>query len=373
MSHELRTPLALISATMHELRFGADLTDAERDTMWQISERNADRLRRLVNSLLAYGRLEAGHLETNLAATDVHALTTQTCASFAGEFERAGIRYVVDVDTIDQLLLVDAEMWETVVLNLLSNAYKFTLHGSVSVRLEHRPVDGLLVFTVTDTGAGIPPEQVGRVFDRFERVRGQAARTDEGAGIGLALVKAIVDRHSGSIAVTTSLGSGTTMMVTLPAVPAPSSTSDAAADLDASLPTPMVDRGSEKDTGLGRQRLMIVDDSEDVTTLLVVALSRRWHITTARNGEEALKQLSRVPVDLIITDAMMPVMDGRSLARCLRARRDTATVPVILLTGFGAATPEAVDGLIDQVIAKPFKIADLMSAIEILLAKSRTG
>jgi signal transduction histidine kinase/CheY-like chemotaxis protein len=363
VSHELRTPLALISGSTRELRHDDGLTDDERARLWGLTERNIDRLRRLVESLLAYGRLEAGHLEPQFEPCDLARLTADSCHSFVTEFRRAGIDFDVAIEPLAGQVEVDPDLWETVVLNLLSNAYKFTLAGRVAVRLEpdgeHR-----VRFTVSDTGVGIAPEHRELLFERFGRVRDQQARTDEGAGIGLALVAAIVDRHGGSIAVDSTPGVGTTMTVVVPTggpeQPERAETTSPREHAADALDRPVVvDR---------TKRLLVVDDSDDLLSLLELVLSRHWVVHTASNGEHALDVLEGVTPDLVITDHQMPIVDGPALVRTLRERADTVDVPIILLTGRADADP-AVHELIDAVVRKPFTTHDLVTTARSLLTR----
>lgn len=373
VSHELRTPLALISGTVEELRTSTDLDERQRAELLDLASRNVDRLRRLVDSLLAYGRLEAGHLEPRPVPTDVAALTAAACESFAREFLEAGIEFSRKIDDVGGHVSVDPSMWETVLLNLLSNAYKFTLEGSVTVSLHSEGSD--LVLRVTDTGVGIAPETQVEVFERFRRDRTVEGRTDEGAGIGLALVRAVVERHGGRIHVDSAVGVGTTMTVTMPIVrparadDADSNTSDTRAhDVDQPDPAAAIESGV-RTTG---RRVLVVDDSADLLSLLELTLSRHWQVETAHNGRQALDVLTahpRRPVDLVMTDAMMPVLDGPGLIREIRSRPDLARVPVVLLTGRGGAVPHGVHDLIDASMDKPFQLAELIALVDNLLSR----
>lgn len=389
VSHELRTPLALISGTVEELRTADDLDESERAGLLDLASRNVDRLRRLVDSLLAYGQLEAGHLEPRPVPTDMVALTAAACESFAREFRQAGIEFIVRLDDVGGRVWVDPSMWETMLLNLLSNAYKFTLEGSVSVDL--RSTGSELVLEVADTGIGIAPEQRIEVFERFRRDRSAAGRTDEGAGIGLALVHAVVERHGGHIALDSEVGVGTTMTVTVPIVrPDGPQRAGGHTDVgtgDAAVPNAASGPGSGEPAGPGTtadpagagtgvrtagRSVLVVDDSEDLLALLQLALSRHWQVEVAHNGRRALELLEGddgTSVDLVITDAMMPVLDGPGLIRQIRSRSDLAEVPILLLTGMGGDVPGGVDDLIDASMGKPFQLAELVALVDDLLSR----
>lgn len=357
VSHELRTPLALIAGTTHELRSRTDLSDTERATLWRLAERNIDRLRRLVESLLAYGRLEGGHLVPRLVPVDLAHLTAEACESFVGEFRRAGIHFDVEVGRSTATAMVDPDLWEAVVLNLLSNAYKYTLEGRVAVRLDVADDDHVR-FSVADTGVGIAAEHLDALFERFHRIRGQPGRTDEGAGIGLALVAGIVHGHGGSIEVDSTPGVGTTMTVTVPVGEPPRAEREAEpASSVTAVPAAATAPPGASDP---RRCVLVVDDSDDLLSLMRLVLERRWTVHTARNGHEALQALDQIEPDIVITDVQMPILDGLDLIRAVRERPDTAALPIVLLSG-RTAPDQWVGELVDAVISKPFEIDDLVA------------
>jgi hypothetical protein len=180
----------------------------------EVAHRNSLRLLRLVNTLLDFSRIEAGRTEASYEPVDVAQLTAEFASSFHSAIERAGLSFDVRCRATASAVFVDHDMWEKVVLNLLSNAFKFTLEGGVTVELEER--DGFAELSVRDTGVGIPPEEVPHVFERFHRVKGTEGRTHEGTGIGLALVTELVKLHGGAVGVVSELGRGSTFTVKIP-------------------------------------------------------------------------------------------------------------------------------------------------------------
>ena len=212
VSHEFRTPLTLMLGPTEAALNGAD--KALRDDDLEMVHRNQLRLLKLVNALLDFSRIEAGRAQATYQLTNVSALTRELAGAFRSAIEHAGLHFDVVCDAIGATVYVDRDMWEKVVLNLLSNAFKFTLEGSIRLALTER--DGRVELTVQDTGSGIPEEEVPRVFERFHRVEGTRSRTHEGSGIGLALTCELVHLHGGDIAVSSRAGDGSTFTVRIP-------------------------------------------------------------------------------------------------------------------------------------------------------------
>lgn len=355
ISHELRTPLSLIGGAIEEIRHGQVTNDDDRELLWSIAERNVTRLHKLVNSLISFGQLEAGHLHAHLEAVELSRLTDESCESFALEFRRVSLAFEFDTaDLSGQWFMVDPQLWETAVVNLLSNAHKYTLQGSVAAKLTSED-SGNVRFSVTDTGVGIDDSQFEELFERFARAANHSAgRAAEGAGIGLALVAAIAREHAGDVTVTSTLGKGSTFEMV---VPLARSESSAVATTD-------VHEAGHGTTRRGPRTVLVVDDSEDILALAHLALSRHWEVHTARNGVEALEVVASAPVDCVVIDAMMPVMDGPTLITNLRSAVDTSTLPIVLLSGLNH--PEGASGA-DLVLQKPVRFPDLIAAIEQLI------
>ncbi len=213
ISHEFRTPLTLMLGPIEDAVASSGTSESVREQL-QLAHRNALRLLKLVNSLLDFSRIEAGRVQASFEATDLAALTSDLASTFRSAIERAGLEFNVDCSVLAQPAYIDREMWEKIVLNLLSNAFKFTLRGSVTVRLQAEGASAVL--EVRDTGSGIPQHELPRLFERFHRVEGTVGRTLEGSGIGLALVQELVKVHGGTIEASSELGTGTAFRVRLP-------------------------------------------------------------------------------------------------------------------------------------------------------------
>jgi signal transduction histidine kinase len=215
VSHEFRTPLTLMLGPLEDLlasAYGPLSQDVARAVM--LAHSNSLRLLKLVNSLLDFARIESGRIEASYEATDLAATTAELASVFRSAVERAGLALIVDCGPLDEAVYVDRDMWEKIVLNLLSNAFKFTFEGEIEVRLRARGERAEL--TVRDTGVGIPAADLPKMFQRFQRVRNARSRTHEGSGIGLALVRELVRIHGGEIGLESREGEGTTFTVSLP-------------------------------------------------------------------------------------------------------------------------------------------------------------
>ena len=384
VSHELRTPLTLLLGPVEDLLSQSTLRADTRETL-EVVHRNALRLTRLVNTLLDFSSLEANRLEPHREAVDLNLLTRQLATSFAYAADRAGLDLLVSGDETPVVAEVDTEMWEKIVLNLLTNAFKFTVKGSIRVELRRRGDEAEL--TVADTGPGIPENELGRVFERFHRVRGTEARTFEGTGIGLALVHELVGLLHGTIEVASS-SAGTTFTVRLPLAGSVGSaaslvpvTSDLAQRTSAA---PYVEEAlrwlsqgaavevESGEPGLGGQ-VLVVEDNADMRDYLVRLLSRHWVVTAVEDGRRGLETAQAVRPDLVLTDVMMPGLDGFGLVRALRDSPGTAGIPIIMLSA--RAGPEsAIEGLAagaDDYLVKPFSAQELLARVRTNLELAR--
>src|SRR5690606_9121401 len=213
VSHELRTPLTLILGPVDALLQRADLDLHARQHLSYV-HRSSLRLLKLVNTLLDFARLEGGRLQATYEPTDLAQLTLELSSTFRSTMESAGLTFEVQCESLSEVVYVDREMWEKIVLNLLSNAFKFTLEGGVSVALSQTS-DGVRL-QVRDSGVGIPASEIPRLFERFYRVPNAKGRSNEGTGIGLALVNELVRLHGGTLSVSSTEGVGSTFTVALP-------------------------------------------------------------------------------------------------------------------------------------------------------------
>lgn len=377
VSHEFRTPLTLMLGPLSELSKRAD---AEAKPLVDAAHRNSLRLLKLVNTLLEFSRIEAGRADAAYVETDLTALTEELCSVFRSAIESSGISLEVRMNLRDRVY-VDRAMWEKIVLNLLSNALKFTLEGTIRVSLAR--CGDCAELRVEDTGVGIPASEVPHVFERFRRVRGAKARSHEGSGIGLALVKDLVELHGGSIGVQSTLDHGSTFTVRLPmgyghlaaervahdgsTVPYSTVVEQYLADVDATISRtdiklPIARIGSRE----RRKTVLLADDNADLREYVFRILSPHYNVFVARNGKEALELARENAVDIIVSDVMMPEMDGFDLLRAVRDETAISTTPFILLSA-RAGEESALEGLTrgaDDYIAKPFSGEELLARVQ---------
>jgi PAS domain S-box-containing protein len=389
-SHEFRTPLTLMLGPVEEMLGRAEGPMREELALVQ---RNGQRLLRLVNTLLDFSRIEAGRVRAAFEPVDLGAYTADLASSFRSAMERAGLDYEIDAPALEEPAWVDREMWEKIVLNLVSNAFKYTLEGRVAVRLAATP-DGARL-TVSDTGVGIPDDELPKVFDRFHRIEGQTGRTQEGTGIGLALVKDLVQLHGGAVTVESEIGRGTAFHVTVPLgrvhVPegdavrsdAASTAIRADAFVDEALrwlpggatDLPAVDDPVVSDRAHG-ERVLLADDNADMRAYVERLLTGAgYRVTAVADGLEAAERAADDPPDLVLSDVMMPRLDGFGLLRRLREGEATAGLPIILLSA-RAGEEAAIEGLgagADDYLVKPFSARELIARVEgaLRLAASR--
>ncbi|PWU51673.1 hypothetical protein DLJ46_04515 [Micromonospora globispora] len=379
VSHELRTPLTLIAGPVRDaLDDGTQpLSEALRRRL-ELVDRNAARLRRLVDSVLDFTRIEAGRLVPERVAVDVSRFTRELAASFAPAIERAGIAFEVDCARLPRPAYLDRAMWEKVVLNLLANALKATLAGTIRLRLADAGDAGFRL-TVSDTGVGIPADQLPKLFQRFQRVVGPAGRSVEGTGIGLALVRELVTLHGGDVEVTSVEGEGSTFTVRIPygcgvdaAAAGTARPSTAAAALAAELSAPAAP--DEVSGPAGAPRVLLVDDNADLRAYVTELLAPHFQVRTAVDGQAALAAIVADPPDLVLADVMMPRLDGFGLLAALRAEPATSHLPVVLLSA--RAGPEAAaEGLAagaDDYLVKPFSASELLARVRSNLDRARS-
>jgi signal transduction histidine kinase/FixJ family two-component response regulator len=405
VSHEFRTPLMLMLSPTEDLLSGrhGPLSPAQRAQL-ELLHRNAIRLHKLVNSLLDFSRLEAGRIRASYEPVDLAVLTRDLVSSFRAAVERAGLALEVDCPPLSEPFYVDRDMWEKIVLNLLSNALKFTFEGAIRVSLG--PTDGAAALRVRDTGVGIRPEDIPRLFDRFYRGEGMRARTYEGSGIGLALVQELAKLHGGHVEVESALDRGSTFTVTIPGgsahLPAdrvraartlPSTTLGAAPFVEEALrwlhdgggPEPELESplGAAGDDGEtapvarpaapSAERILVADDNADMRDYFRRLLEPRWTVEVVRDGLSALASAQARPPDLVLTDVMMPGLDGFALLRRLRDDERTRAVPVVVVSARAGeeATVEGLQAGADDYLTKPFSARELIARVETQLKMAR--
>ncbi|HYO14338.1 MAG TPA: ATP-binding protein [Thermoanaerobaculia bacterium] len=389
VSHEFRTPLTLMLGPLEDLLAGSGgpLSELHRQEL-KVLQRNALRLLKLVNTLLDFSRMEAGRAQASFLPADLAQLTADLASAFHSAVERAGLRFEVDCPALPEPVYVDRDMWEKIVLNLLSNALKFTFEGEISVSLAWRETH--VELRVRDTGVGIPREELPNLFRRFHRVQGAQSRTHEGSGIGLALVQELVRLHGGAIHVDSAPGRGSVFTVTVPtgrshlpqdrigaAVTLASTALGASPFVDEALRWLPGDRphaeegeGSEVLAKRDGARILVADDNADLRDYLRRILSPRWEVTVVADGIAALQEALAQPPDLLLADVMMPGLDGFELLNAVRAHPELQNLPVILVSA-RAGEEARVEGLsagAQDYLVKPFSARELIARVASQLA-----
>lgn len=390
ISHEFRTPLTLMLGSLEQLlqTDDAEVNAAKKQTI-NITHRNGLRLLRLVNNLLDFSRIEAGREKARFQLMDISRFTRELASNFSSLIENAGLLYRIDTQPVFGPVYVDKLMWEKIVLNLLSNAFKYTLKGSITIRLTQSETS--VVLSVKDTGVGIPAEQLPNMFDRFHRIQNTTGRTYEGTGIGLSLVNELVKLHAGTISVASEVGIGSEFIVMIPLgsehfdadqlvvehVDMGSSLSDAFLEEAFSLlETETAVNG--KETAImadNLDKVLIVDDNPDMRSYIKDLLRNRFQVITANNGKDALDKIALENPDLLVSDIMMPEMDGVQLMKAIKGNPVTQRLPVILLSARAGeeAKIEGYETGADDYLVKPFSAKELIARItsQIKLARTR--
>ncbi|AFY94903.1 ATP-binding protein [Chamaesiphon minutus] len=379
VSHEFRTPLTLMLSPLAETIANLDgtISPQDRDRL-KLIQRNGNRLLKLVNSLLDFSRLEAGKEHVSYEAVDLASYTAELASTFRSTIEQAGLSLVIECPTLPAAVWIDRQMWEKIVLNLLSNAFKFTLEGTIYVHLEYS--GDRVKLTISDTGVGIPEPELPRLFDRFHRVENSQGRSFEGSGIGLSLVQEFIKLQGGTIAVTSTVGAGSSFVVTMPTghdrfPPLDNSHHTTATPSD---PLPYIEEARSwlPETSLAlpptqtppadRPTILLADDNADVRDYVRRLLSRSYQVETVADGVAAMESIYRQQPDLVLTDVMMPRMDGCELLRVLRSSPTTAEIPIVLLSA-RAGEEARIEGLAtgaDDYLIKPFSARELVARVE---------
>jgi DNA-binding response OmpR family regulator len=360
-----------------------------------VAHRNSIRLLKLVNSLLGFSRIEAGRARASFEAVDLAALTSELAANFRSACERAGLELVINCPPLPESAFVDRDMWEKIVLNPLSNAFKFTFEGRIEVAV--RVTSGSPTLSIRDTGVGIPEGELPRIFERFHRIEGQRSRTYEGSGIGLALVRELVKLRQGNIRVDSSPGVGTIFTVTVPfrrAQPthdlsgaerslAPTSVRTEAFVDEAERWSPYsqaqelgdgdIERRRRPQRSTGAPTILVADDNADMREYLKRLLTPHYEVQTTEDGAAALSKLRRRRPDLLLCDVMMPQLDGFGLLRAIRTDPELQDLPVILLSA-RAGEESRVDGVnsgADDYLVKPFSARELLARVSVNIRLAR--
>jgi PAS domain S-box-containing protein len=391
VSHEFRTPLTLLlgpaSDALNDPALAADVVQRRR---FEVIHRNGQRLLELVNSLLDFSRLEAGGITSQFEVVDLERVTEPLVMMFESAAEQAGLSLRFEAEPLSADCYVDVEHWAKIVLNLMSNAFKFTFDGGISVTL--REDDGHAVLVVRDTGSGIAAEELPHLFERFHRGHNQVSRTHEGSGIGLALVAELSRLHGGEASAASTEGIGTEMTVRIPLgrahLPSAEVTdSEQPRTAGAAAPSALVSEAwrwlsPETDTAAAQAapssgdvaRILVVDDNVDMRTYVADLLRERYEVATASDGVDALEQMhqGRVP-DLVVTDVMMPRLDGFGLLERMQADPRTTSVPVIMVSARAGeeGTVEGLEAGAADYLVKPFAARELLARVGVNLELDR--
>ncbi|MBF2051632.1 MAG: response regulator [Elainella sp. C42_A2020_010] len=403
VSHEFRTPLTLMLGPAEDaLSDREESLSPNQQQRIEVIQRNGLRLLKLVNTLLDFSRIESDRIQAIYEPTDLATFTAELASVFRSAIEKANLRFVIDCSPLPEPVYVDREMWEKIVLNLISNAFKFTFTGAITVRLHW--VGNQVELAVQDTGIGIPAAEMGHLFERFYQVKGAQGRTFEGSGIGLSLVQELVKLHGGTVEVSSVEGEGSCFRVLIPTGCAhlPTERIGATRTLvsTATGASPYVEEAlrwlpqeNESTQAVvsqeGRKltfaptyahisssassRILLVDDNADMREYVKRLLTQRWQVETAANGAIALDMIQQQLPDLVLADVMMPEVDGFQLLKTLRADPITQSIPIILLSARAgkAATVEGLEAGADDYLIKPFSARELVARVETQLQMSR--
>jgi PAS domain S-box-containing protein len=394
VSHEFRTPLTLMLGPLEDVLNRPDAHPlSEHRELVQVAHRNGVRLLKLVNTLLDFSRIEAGRAQAYFEPIELAAFTAELASNFRSAVERAGLRLSVNCKPLPEPVFVDRDMWEKVILNLLSNAFKFTFDGSITVETRLSDDGERAEITVRDTGTGIPAAELPHLFDRFRRVAGARGRSIEGSGIGLALVRELINAHGGTISVASEMGQGSAFTVALRfgcehlsadsvgktraqnsgeargqtyIAEALSWLGDASGRAAGTLPTKAEIDAIAPVAGAGRRRVLIADDNVDMRTYLQKLLQTAgFEVEAVADGEEALVSARARKPDLVLSDVMMPKIDGFGLLAALRDNSELRDVPVLLLSA-RAGEEAKVEGFAagaNDYLVKPFSARELVARV----------
>jgi PAS domain S-box-containing protein len=414
VSHEFRTPLTLMLGPLEDLlRKGDPPISFEQREQIETTHRNSLRLLKLVNTLLDFSRIEAGRIRATYEPADLARLTTEFASGFRSAIERAGLRLIIDCPPINEPVYVDREMWEKIVLNLLSNAFKFTFTGEIEVTL--RQVGETTELAVRDTGVGIPASELPHIFERFHRVEGSLGRSFEGSGIGLALVQELAGLHGGAARVESQLDHGSVFFVSIPLgkshlppdrigvaqslgsgklreetfLEEARQWASNQAEFERLPPQSTVPSSHSPDsivsgeggknahdstaTGSPTPRILLADDNVDMREYIRRLLGQKYEVVAVGDGDAAFQAALERPPDLVLTDVMMPKLDGFGLLRKLRAEKQFKSTPVIMLSA-RAGEEAQVDGLAvgaDDYLIKPFSARELLARVAVRLESAQ--
>ncbi len=391
VSHEFRTPLTLMLGPLEDALTGSPSPEKMTELV-DLAHRNGIRLLRLVNSLLDFSRIEAGRARASFEPVELGRVSAEIASSFRSAVEKAGMVLNLRCNALPKPVYVDREMWEKILLNLLSNAFKFTFEGEITVAVQPSSTGLSALVEVRDTGIGIPEGELPRLFERFHRVSGTQGRSFEGSGIGLALVNELVKLHGGKISARSVLGAGTTFSIELPfgvghlpAAQVREQTLTPAVDMaranqylgealrwlpDEPQTNDALGNFAETNTSVAHQgsgkHIVLADDNADMREYVRrLLIAQGYTVTVVADGTSAIAAARRESPHLILTDVMMPGIDGFGVLKSLREDPSTAAIPVILLSARAGeeAKIEGLDAGADDYLIKPFAARELLARV----------
>lgn len=380
VSHELRSPLTLVLGPVRKLAASQNLTERQRHEL-AVVERNAMTMLKNVNDLLDLSKLDAGAMAIHYAQTDIARLARFVASHFESVLPDKQIQLVVDAP--DALPAeVDSGKLQRVLSNLLSNAFKFT-PAQGTVRFNVRAADATVLFVVEDTGPGIPPEMRQAVFERFRQVDSGSTRLHGGTGLGLAIVKELVSLHHGSVEVAQAAGGGARFVVAIPKIApegVPVAGAEAVLDADAAQAAIAELRSPERPSDdeipamhLEAPLVLVVEDNPEMNAFIAGILRERYRVSTAQDGKEGLQKAMHLRPDLIVSDLMMPRMNGEEMVREIRRRSDLDAVPILLLTASADETlrVQLLSTGAQDCLVKPFTAEELVARAAGLIERKR--
>ena len=370
VSHELRTPLTLIINPAEDLMQAVEPQTEARQKA-ELVHKQAHKLLNLVNQLMDLRKIESGNMKVQLQNADIIAFIREIFLIFKIKADELNIRYTLDVFSGEASVSFDPAKLEIILTNLLSNAFKYTPEGGKVELSVTRPDADHLLIRVADSGSGIRPEDLKHIFEPFYQVVRKDRPKTPGTGIGLSLVRELVQVLNGTIEVQSEAGTGSVFEVKLPYNPAPSGL--ALLPESASPPPPEMPPVEPIDETLSENHLLIVEDNADLRAYLGGIFGRHLRVTTANDGREGLEKALEALPDIILSDVMMPEMNGLELCEKIKGNPKTAHIPVVLITARAAAVHE-LEGLesgADDYIVKPFNPRILFSKIQSLLINRR--
>ena len=374
ISHELRTPLTLIVAPVENILQNERISQSVRNQL-EIVQSNSQRMLRMVNQLLEFRKVQNQKMKLKIQQTLLSDLVEETCANFRKEADDKHIRFEVINQAEDSTVWVDRGRMDTILWNLLSNAFKFTPAGkSIRVIIADKP--GFVTLAVQDEGVGIPLDKRNVLFERFSSNNELNSNNITGTGIGMNLTKELVDLHHGYIDVESEVGKGTTITVLLHTGKEHfGSEVEFIADDNTTIPSvePTFEDKMEQlqqEQQEQQRTILVVDDSKDMRNFLANILSKDYHVETAADGEEAERMIRTKQIDLVVTDLMMPKVDGLELTQFIKKNKELDFIPVILLTAKTAIESrlQALEYGADDYVTKPFEPEYLRARVHNILS-----